>query len=121
MIVHNLHVVGVSIPPDEADAVLVIDPDAVLPAAVTRQRLQAIARKRRKIAKFSGRVELLQFSPRHASNLLQAAAESAAEQSLGFGVFERPDHAISRYNATRYTSSGARTIPRCLLPSEPWP
>jgi hypothetical protein len=37
MIIRNLNVEGVPITPDEADAVLIIDPDAMLPFPVTLQ------------------------------------------------------------------------------------
>jgi hypothetical protein len=37
MIIRNLNVEGVTITPDEADAVLIIDPDAMLPLPVTLQ------------------------------------------------------------------------------------
>jgi hypothetical protein len=95
VIVHNLCIVGISITPDEADAVLVIDPDAVLSTAVTRQCFQAIARERCEIPQIRGCVELLQLPLSHACNVLQTAAEPGGEQSLGLGVLERPNHAIS--------------------------
>ena len=69
MIVHDLHIVGVRVVPDETDAVLIVDPNAVLAAPVARERLDPVARKRREVAELSSRVSLLQLSlgdPRHA-------------------------------------------------------
>lgn len=94
MIVHNLHIVGISIAPDEADAVLIVDPDAVLATAVTSKRLQAVSRERCEIAQLGGCVELLECPLSHACNLLQTAAEPADRQVLSFVVLERPNHAI---------------------------
>jgi hypothetical protein len=45
MIIHNLHLVWTILPPHEAHAPLVIDPDAVLSPPVAVQRFQAIAGK----------------------------------------------------------------------------
>jgi hypothetical protein len=44
MIIHNLDVVGISIPPFEADAPLVVNADTVLTLSVTRQFLETIRR-----------------------------------------------------------------------------
>jgi len=49
MVIHNLDFERVSIGPTEADAPLVVDPDAVLPLAIARQSLQTIARDGSKI------------------------------------------------------------------------
>ncbi len=95
VIVHNLYIVGISIVPDEADAVLIVDPDAVLSTPVTRHCLQAIARERCKIAKLGGCMKVLLLPLSHACNLLQTAAEPADEQSLGLRVLERPNRALS--------------------------
>ncbi len=43
MVVHDFHIVGVAVPPHEADAILIIDPDAVLALALAVQRLQPVS------------------------------------------------------------------------------
>ena len=43
MVVDDFHVVGVAIPPHEADAILIIDPDAVLALALAVQRFQPVS------------------------------------------------------------------------------
>jgi hypothetical protein len=95
VIVHDLNIIGISITPDEADAVPIVDPDAVLSTSVTRQRLQPIAREHCEVAELAGGMELLQLPLSHAGNPLQAAAGPPAEQRLGFRVLERPNHATS--------------------------
>ena len=43
MIVHDFDIVSVAVAPDKADAVLIVDPYAVLAFAVAMQQLKAIA------------------------------------------------------------------------------
>ena len=95
VVVDDLHVFGVAILPDETDPVLIVDSDAVLSAAIAREGFQPIAGKCRQVSKFAGSVELLQLPLRHASDLVQASAESAAKQRFGLGIPERPDHVIA--------------------------
>ena len=45
MIVDDFHVVGFALPPHEADAILIIDPDAVLVLALAVQQLQPVSRR----------------------------------------------------------------------------
>ena len=45
VIVDDFHLIRAIVRPDKADAILVIDPDTVLSPAISRQRLQAIARR----------------------------------------------------------------------------
>jgi hypothetical protein len=62
VVVDDLHVLCVSALPDEADAVLIVDPDAVLAPPVAGQCFESVSRKRRQVAEFASRVELLQLS-----------------------------------------------------------
>ena len=59
MIVHDLHIVSVPVVPDEADAILIVDPNAVLPTPVARERLEPVAGECRKVTEVVGRMELL--------------------------------------------------------------
>ena len=43
MVVDDFHVVGVALPPHEADTIVIIDPDAVLALALAGQRLQPVS------------------------------------------------------------------------------
>jgi hypothetical protein len=53
VVVHNFDVVGVSFVPTKADAVLVVNPDAVWSDSVSFQRFEPVARPGRKIAQGS--------------------------------------------------------------------
>ena len=57
MIVHDLDVVGVAAPPDEADPPLLVDADAVLAAASTLQRLEAVAGRNAQLLERGGSVK----------------------------------------------------------------
>ena len=43
MVVYDFHIVGVAVPPNEADAILIIDTDAVLALALAMQSLQPVS------------------------------------------------------------------------------
>ncbi len=45
--VHDLHIVGVAVVPEEADAESILDPNAVLSALIARERLEPVAGERR--------------------------------------------------------------------------
>jgi hypothetical protein len=63
MIVDDFHVVGVTFPPHEADAVLIIDSDAVLALALAVQSLQPVPGRNVQIVQRHGSMqqeELLQ-------------------------------------------------------------
>jgi hypothetical protein len=77
VIVDDLHVVSVPFVPDEADAVLIVDPNAVLPASVAHERLEPVAGKRRQVAKLPSSMELLQLSLGDPRDPLEAATELA--------------------------------------------
>ena len=42
MVIHDFHLFGVALVPNKTDAVFVVDADAMLPFAITRQRFQPI-------------------------------------------------------------------------------
>jgi hypothetical protein len=43
MVVHNFHVFGAVVSPNDTETVLIFDPDAVLPFPVPAQRFQVVA------------------------------------------------------------------------------
>jgi hypothetical protein len=43
VIVHDLHVVSVPVVPDGADAILIVDPNAVLSTPIACERLESVA------------------------------------------------------------------------------
>jgi hypothetical protein len=58
VVIDNLHIVGIPVTPDKADAPLIIDANAVLPFSVAFKRFQVIARRGGKVAKFRSDVHL---------------------------------------------------------------
>ena len=64
MVVNNLNIDRTMIRPDEADAELIIDPDAMFSFSVTAQLLQAVSRGRSHVLEHRGPVQLIQLPPR---------------------------------------------------------
>ena len=58
MIVHDLHVVGVSLKPDKTETPLIIDSNTVLPPPVPTECFQAISRWRCQVAQFRSTIQL---------------------------------------------------------------
>lgn len=92
MVVHNLNLKRIGVNPAEADAPLVVDPNAVLARAITREGLQTIAWNRSQVRQGRCRVNLVKLPLRHWSNTLELPAELAPEDFLGLLVPERPNH-----------------------------
>ena len=92
MIVGNLHVIAVTIAPNETDAPLIIDPDRVLSLAISPQGLQLISRGRSQDAQFRCSVELEQFSEGNALDRVETLAVLIMEKLLRALRAEAPDH-----------------------------
>lgn len=93
MVVHNLDVRRIAVFPSEADAPLLIDPDAVLTFAVTLERFQLIRGWDREISKVDRAVEVLQLLARPLQNLsIEPSDELTAEHRFRILGSERPDH-----------------------------
>jgi hypothetical protein len=92
MIVDDLDQLGAGVAPDEADAQLVINPDAVLTATVTLEGLQAITGGRPKIGNPGCGIENVELAQRDRSDRLELGNCFTLEQGLGPLVPERPDH-----------------------------
>src|SRR5437762_13703735 len=93
MVVHDLHAVGVAVLPDEADAPLVVDADAVLPRPVALQRLEPVAGRHSQRIEPSRGVKLRQLAPRHGMQCgCQPAHVLAGEHAGGILVREGLDH-----------------------------
>ena len=95
MVVHDFHVLGARVRPAEADPVLVIDPNRVLPGAVPAQFLEAEAGERQRV-EGDGCVQLIQ-GPSGTSVKLAGQGLSSSlcvepvEDVLGTPVPERDD------------------------------
>jgi hypothetical protein len=82
-----------SLRPDETDAPLLIDTDAVLPGSVTFQGLEAIIRWHGKISEHAGIIQHSQLSQSDPLNVLwQGSAERTAPDPFGFSAAKSDDH-----------------------------
>ena len=93
--VDNLHVPRAGGGPDEADAVLVVDADAVLALAITGQGFETVYRRHSEITDLVGRVEHEEFLERSLAEFGAVLRDSAsAEQFLCVLVGERKNHEL---------------------------
>src|SRR6266700_2723905 len=65
VVVHDLDLRRAFRRPNKAHPELVVDPDRVLPLAITRQRLKTVAWRRPQVAETVRGVEVAQFPARH--------------------------------------------------------
>ena len=82
--------------PDEADAPLVVDPDAVLACALPPQRFQPICRRNAQVIEAVRSVEHPQLPSGERLNLIRKATRHVAvPYALRLLVCEAPDHDVS--------------------------
>jgi hypothetical protein len=65
MVVRDLNLVGISSLPSKTQAILVVNPNAVLPVPVSAQPFQAISVWNGKLAEVSDLINLIELSPSH--------------------------------------------------------
>src|SRR5579864_1242491 len=61
MIINNLHIKRISIPPHKTHSVLLIDANAMLPITISVKRLQSVSRWHLKVLERDGRVQNGEF------------------------------------------------------------
>jgi len=94
MMVHDLDLGRAFRRPSKAHPELVVDPDRVLPLAITRQGPETVARRRSQVGEVGGRVEVTQFSACHLDQIGREAFRALPiEDGFGDPVPEAPDHA----------------------------
>jgi hypothetical protein len=59
VIIHDLHIVSVPVVPDETDAILIVDPNAVLSTPIACERLEPVAGEYCEVTEVVRRLELL--------------------------------------------------------------
>jgi hypothetical protein len=93
MVINNFHFVKLSISPYEADAILLVDPNAVLSFSAATQKLKVISRRHAQIVQIRRVVQVLQLSQ---GNALDGRRDAAAFPRLiqfpGVCVPEAGDH-----------------------------
>jgi len=92
MVICDLNFVSVSVFPTEANPILVIDTDTVLPSPISLQQLQPISWRRCQIAQFFGTVDLHQPAQRNRGDLLVLPDAPLLKDRLSVLVPKRSDH-----------------------------
>ena len=93
MVIDDLDLMGIAVLPMEANTLLLVDPDAVLTAPATLERLQAIARRNPQIVEGDCAVEHSQLAPRNGLNTCrQPPGGRPAPDLFSFPVDKVPDH-----------------------------
>jgi hypothetical protein len=73
VVIDDLNVVRIAVPPHKTDTPLVIDPDAVRPGAIALEHFQLIARRHAKILQPPCLMQVQKFPARGPFNRLKAA------------------------------------------------
>jgi hypothetical protein len=95
MIVYDIHIIGIALFPAETYAPTIIDPDAVLPLAISFQSFQAVRRGNTQVLQRFGPVEHSQFPQRSALDIRSESAHRLPiEQSFYLSGSKRPDHIL---------------------------
>ena len=102
MVIHDLNITGTVIRPTEAHAPLVVDPDAVLPLAITLQRLKAMAWRGTQVGELCRGVQHIEFSfGDRLERSPPGRACAVAKKPFGSRIRKTPDH--DRYYMVRIT------------------
>jgi hypothetical protein len=96
MIIAHFNVIGVVvISPDKADAVLIVDPYAVLSFPVTFEHFETISGRKSEIVQDLGSIHHFELPTRGAFELPKTIHRDAVKEVLGFFVSEALNHAYS--------------------------
>jgi hypothetical protein len=95
VVVHHFDLLRFAVLPDEADPILVVDPNAVLPLPIAGKSLKAIARERAEVVEALGGVQLRQLPLRDPGNGSEPPRRVPLKQGLGVSAPERPDHLLT--------------------------
>jgi hypothetical protein len=93
MIVHDFDVVGVSIPPSETNPELIVDPNAVLAAAISFEHFQSEAREP-EIFERGRCIQKFQPDARRLLNRLKSSAKLSIQKPEYILVPEGTDHML---------------------------
>src|ERR1019366_1878980 len=92
VVLRDFGIFGVSFVKGEANAVLVVDPDAVLPFAIVAQSFQAVARRDDEISDCLRGVQSGQTAQGDRSHIGELFDALPLEKGFGLLVSEAPDH-----------------------------
>ncbi|QNM63704.1 hypothetical protein XHV734_5031 [Xanthomonas hortorum pv. vitians] len=96
MVIDDVDLGDIALHPSEADAPLVVDPDAVLPASLALQRFQPVGRWNTQIVEVRGSVEHAQLAARDRLDVGRQPAGALTQPDLfGFLVDKAPYHVLT--------------------------
>jgi hypothetical protein len=92
MIIDNFDIRGTMLRPTEAEAPLIVYPDAVCSGPVARQRLQPVSRRDAKIIQCHRNLQLAQLPPRNIFDRNEASHALSVSELFSFMTAEGNDH-----------------------------
>lgn len=95
MVIDDLDLVSISVFPDEAEAPLIVDSDAVLAPAGTPEAFQPIAGRHGQIVELSSPVQKQELTPGDALESSESSDVFIFEQCLRFLALEGLGHLVS--------------------------
>ena len=106
VIIDDLDIRRAGTRPLEADAVLIVDSNAVLSPTISTQRLQPIAWRNPQLIQSRNRIQLVQLPPSDTphnfrTNLLRSFGVHAIEDVFSPRIVKRDDHAVTLPLASR--------------------
>ncbi len=106
----DFDVFGIAVPPYEADAVLMVDADAVLSFSAAAQRFKPVARWHQEIGRSLGAIESNEAPERHRSDSGKFLDPLAFEQPFRLLRPEAPDHQSIVLCAIRRDAASWRVV-----------
>jgi hypothetical protein len=94
VVVHHFDLLCVAVLPDEADPILIVDPDAVLSTPISAESLELIAGERAQVVESLCRMQLHELALSDAGNAPKPTRRIAIEERLGVSIPEGPDHLL---------------------------
>jgi hypothetical protein len=91
MVIHDLDLCRTQRGPDEADAKLIVDPNAMLAEPVAFERFQPITRRNAQIVKFPGSIQHRQLSHGHGFDAYEPPDTVAVKHPLCVTALEGPN------------------------------
>lgn len=106
MIIHHFNIMRGTIAPDKAKPPLIIDPDAMLPSAITFQRFKPIVRRYAKILQAYRSIQHAQFAPCDGQNIRRKTLRDLSQKHQRCALAsEAFDHRNVLYRITGVMSS----------------
>jgi len=102
MIANDLYFISITILPDKAYAILIIDPDAVLSQPAPLKRFQSIARKNGNIGECLGSMNLNKLSFDDIGQPIESFGRKPLENQLSIFGSKRSNHSCNIVRDTSY-------------------